>query len=203
MTAAEIDRVDAAIAAVRTPSPVVGPVRLVEVFDEFDLLRVELPGLSRARVYDWLLMSGHTPPDLGEDQDLAGFLYVAATVGVVFVNADDIVSRKRYSAAHELGHFLLHRDAMHGGRWIADEPKTIRDVNDDATKRHEWEANRFAAELLMPAGVCRARAERLRADLPGVPASVLVHRLAADLLVSREAMGYRLKQMRVTHDRDD
>jgi Zn-dependent peptidase ImmA (M78 family) len=44
------------------------------------------------------------------------FLLVASSVGVVFVNADDLVYRKRFSAAHELGHFLPHRDAMHGGR---------------------------------------------------------------------------------------
>lgn len=203
MTTTELDRVAAAVATVSTPPPATGPVRLAEVFDEFDLLRVELPALSRSRVFDWLLMNGHIPPDLGEDEDLAGFLFVAGSVGVAFVNADDPVYRKRFSAAHELGHFLLHRDAMHGGRWIADEPNTIRDVEDDQSRQHESEANRFASELLMPAEMCRTRAKASRANYPAVPPSVLVHRLAADLLVSREAMGYRLKNLEVTHVRLD
>ncbi len=203
MTTMKLDRVAAAITSVPTQSPTMGPVRLAEVFDEFDLLRVELPALSRSRVFDWLLMNGHTPPDLGEDEDLAGFLFLAGSVGVAFVNADDPVSRKRFSAAHELGHFLLHRDAMHGGRWIADEPNTIRDVEDDQSRQHESEANRFASELLMPAEMCRTRAKAFRAIYPSVPPTVLVHRLAADLLVSREAMGYRLKNLEVTHVRVD
>jgi Zn-dependent peptidase ImmA (M78 family)/DNA-binding XRE family transcriptional regulator len=41
--------------------------------------------------------------------------------------------RRRFSAAHELGHLLLHDEAEPGGR------------------RHEQEANRFAAEFLTPA----------------------------------------------------
>ena len=41
--------------------------------------------------------------------------------------------RRRFSAAHELGHLLLHDKAEPGGR------------------RHEQEANRFAAEFLTPA----------------------------------------------------
>jgi Zn-dependent peptidase ImmA (M78 family) len=43
------------------------------------------------------------------------------------------VLRRRYSAAHELGHLLLHRRAAPGNA------------------QHEREADRFAAELLMPA----------------------------------------------------
>ncbi len=203
MTTAELDPVDLAVGRIATQPPEVGPVRLADVFDEFDLLRVELPRLSRARVFDWLLMNGHTPPELGDDEDLAGFLFVASSVGVVFVNADDPVYRKRFSAAHELGHFLLHRDAMHGGRWIADQPSTIRDVEDNQSKQLEREANRFSAEILMPAGLCRARVNTVLNDFPAAPASVLVHRLAADLLVSREAMSYRLKNLEVTDDRVD
>jgi Zn-dependent peptidase ImmA (M78 family)/DNA-binding XRE family transcriptional regulator len=41
--------------------------------------------------------------------------------------------RRRFSAAHELGHLLLHAEAQPGGR------------------QHEHEANRFAAEFLTPA----------------------------------------------------
>ena len=52
--------------------------------------------------------------------------------------------RNRFSAAHELGHYLLHyfsqnrQDEMHAAR--------SGDVND----RAEWEANWFASAFLMP-----------------------------------------------------
>jgi Zn-dependent peptidase ImmA (M78 family) len=81
---------------------------------------------------------------------------------------------------------------------MADKPSTIREVDDDRSREHEWEANRFAADLLMPADLCRARAKAVRKGFPAVPPSVLVHRLAADPLVSREAMGNRLKPLEVT-----
>ena len=203
MSQAELDRVATAVAGLRTLPPDTGPVRLADVFDEFDLLRVELPDLSRARVYDWLLMNGHAPPDLGDDEDLSGFLFLANSVGEVFVNANEPVYRKRFSAAHELGHLLLHRDVMQGGRWIADKPSTIQEMDDEQSQQHEREANRFAAELLMPAELCRVRAAAVREGFPAMPPSVLVHRLAADLLVSRVAMGYRLKELEVTHERID
>ncbi len=45
--------------------------------------------------------------------------------------------RQRFDVAHELGHLVMHRDAEPGGRVV------------------EEQANRFAAELLMPADVLR------------------------------------------------
>jgi hypothetical protein len=188
-----------AVADLAMPSPTVGPVRLAEAFEQFALLIVELPGLSRAKVFDWLQSHGHAPPDMGEDQELAGFVYVAGSMGVVFVKADEFLPRKRFTAAHELGHFLLHRDLMQGGRWIDDRQAAFKEVDDGELARHEKEANRFAAALLMPEKLCRTRAAALRVEFPKMPDAVVAHRLAADLLVSREAMGYRLKELRVTH----
>jgi Zn-dependent peptidase ImmA (M78 family) len=53
----------------------------------------------------------------------------------------------------------------------------------------ERQANRFAAELLMPEAVCRA----MRAYT--VSSRFLEHQLARDLLVSREAMRWRLREL--------
>lgn len=60
------------------------------------------------------------------------------------VNASEGFRRKRFTIAHELGHFVLHRNDIGDG------------ITDDALYRSglssakEREANRFAADLLMP-----------------------------------------------------
>jgi hypothetical protein len=51
--------------------------------------------------------------------------------------------------------------------------------------------------LLMPADICRARAEELRKKCHCCPRGVLVYRLASELLVSREALRYRLQSLGV------
>src|SRR5439155_18530777 len=99
--------------------------------------------------------------ELGCPEDvLAGFVFVAGRVGWAFVSEADSLARRRFTAAHELGHFILHRAVM--GRFRADTEATLREADEEVADRMEREANRFAAELLMPADICRARAEQLR-----------------------------------------
>jgi hypothetical protein len=49
----------------------------------------------------------------------------------------------------------------------------------------------------MPAEVCRSRADEMVREHGYCPRVVLAHRLAAELLVSGQAMTYRLKSLRV------
>ncbi|MFC5344867.1 ImmA/IrrE family metallo-endopeptidase [Brevundimonas staleyi] len=66
------------------------------------------------------------------------------------VNRHDSRGRQRFTVAHELAHFLLHRDQIGSG------------VSDDALYRsslsdaREAEANRLAADILMPRESVRA-----------------------------------------------
>ena len=53
----------------------------------------------------------------------------------------------------------------------------------------------------MPEAVVRARVEEMRIPDRSCPLGVLVYRLSAELLVSREAMRYRLKNLGVGDDR--
>jgi hypothetical protein len=174
-----------------------GPVLLAPFIDGFNLLHLAIPNLTRGAVYDRLLSEGITPADVGDvDEDLAGFLFVTPSVGLVFVNASDPVPRQRFTAAHELGHFVLHREEMSGRVSIADSPANV-ELNGDQSDRHEREANRFAAELLMPADVCRERAAAFRRDYGACPRSPLAYHLAAEFLVSRDAMRFRLQDLGV------
>jgi hypothetical protein len=173
-----------------------GPVPLDRFFTELAVGHVALSGLTLGAVGDALRADGVTADDLGEPTTgLAGFLFRAGRIGRAFVNADDVLARRRFTAAHELGHFVLHRDQMTG--FIADA--TISET-DDTTSDMEREANRFAAELLMPHEVIEARAEELLKEHKACPRLVLAYRLASELLVSREAVRYRLNNLGVGHD---
>lgn len=201
MTAAN-SRVREAVERLRQRSPRSphGPVPLGEYFLNAGLDHVELPGLTRQAVFDYLRREGVAIETGGGDphEPLAGFLVTAGRVGWAFVNADDILPRRRFTAAHELGHFLLHREEMESYR--ADTPDCVRESEAEDEDRLEAEANRFAADLLMPAEVCQARADELQRAVGCCPREVLAYRLASELLVSRQAMRYRLKSLEIGHD---
>lgn len=172
-----------------------GPVPLDRFFQELNLSHVALPGLTLGGVVAHLRADGVPVEEIGDPKtELAGFLFAAGRVGVAFVKADDPVGRRRFTAAHELGHAVLHRETM--GRFVIDPD--IAEA-DDATTEVEREANRFAAELLMPEPVVRARAAELKAELkvPVCPRGVLEYRLAAELLVSAQAVRFRLNALGV------
>lgn len=69
------------------------------------------------------------------------------------VNARHSPARQRFTAAHELGHLIYHRDLI--GRGV-DDNRLYRSerggkfYNTNITSSHETQANRFAANLLMP-----------------------------------------------------
>ena len=105
----------------------------------------------------------------------------------ISVNEQDHYYRRRFTIAHELGHYLLHKRLIDGG---VDDTKAYRSLNIgkfNNTKigpEQEAEANKVAARLLMPAKLVRRYHEELNGD---------VEALAKKFQVSFEAMGYRLQ----------
>lgn len=196
----DLDRITDAVAQLRCRFPFDGhrrgPVPLAGYFAETGLDHVELPDLTCGAVADYLRREGIQVDDLGNSGDrLAGFVFAAGRVGWAFVSAADPLARRRFTAAHELGHFALHRATM--GRFRADTDATLQEADGDVSDRMDREANRFAAELLMPADVCRQRAAELREKHGCCPRGILVYRVASELLVSREALRYRLQSLGV------
>lgn len=63
----------------------------------------------------------------------------------VYVNVAHHRHRKRFTLAHEIAHFLLHRHLLDAG--IVEDDALYRSHLSTAV---EAEANRFAAEILMP-----------------------------------------------------
>lgn len=64
---------------------------------------------------------------------------------VIYVDDEEPSYRQRFTAAHEIGHYVLHRDSIGDG--IQDN-YLLR--AEGMSNRQEQEANRFAADLLMP-----------------------------------------------------
>ncbi len=63
----------------------------------------------------------------------------------IFINAADPYTRQRFTVAHEIAHYLLHRDKIGSG--LSDNGMYR---SENVTSQEEFAANNKAAELLMP-----------------------------------------------------
>lgn len=63
---------------------------------------------------------------------------------LIRVNRHDVKARQRFTLAHEIGHFLLHRELIGDG--IVDDILYRSSLSDAL----EAEANRLAADIIMP-----------------------------------------------------
>jgi Zn-dependent peptidase ImmA (M78 family) len=79
---------------------------------------------------------------IGKTQDGSFYCYVDSSESAV---------RQRFTAAHELGHFVLHREKIGDG---LQDNYLLR--AEGMTNAQETQANRFAADLLMPRGLITA-----------------------------------------------
>jgi Zn-dependent peptidase ImmA (M78 family) len=123
-----------------------------------------------------------------EDKDLSGFLYRGSDHSIIGVNKDHVPVRQRFTIAHEIGHLLLHEhDQVHVDRGF--RVRLRSDISSQGTDRDEMEANRFAAELLMPLKMLQADVQSLEFDLTDDDA---LWALAKRYGVSTQAMTYRL-----------
>lgn len=78
-------------------------------------------------------------------------LIISAEDGpVAVVNKNQSNNRRRFSLAHELGHFVLHRDGSVLEAAISIDSPPTADPSEDRTSVAEREANLFAGELLVP-----------------------------------------------------
>lgn len=67
----------------------------------------------------------------------------------ILINSQEIDYRRRFTLAHELGHFVLHKDIKEDILYRSDN-FIDSDGLDQESKDREVEANCFAAALLMP-----------------------------------------------------
>ncbi|HEX9928747.1 MAG TPA: ImmA/IrrE family metallo-endopeptidase [Pyrinomonadaceae bacterium] len=195
-------------------------VPLFEIIGNYSLFVTELGGEEKLTARRAIAAVGQKSASSPVDNDkLSGFLYAAqfedVLDGWIFTEKSEPTARRRFSAAHEFGHYLYHflpRSEAHPGENLiftesvsfetneADEKRkeSIIYVNDKqiggATKfEMEEEADQFAADLLMPANACLNAAEIYGRKF-GAKA-VVARRMATEFLVSFEAMRRRLTDL--------
>jgi Zn-dependent peptidase ImmA (M78 family) len=102
---------------------------------------------------------------------------------LIRVNRHDSARRQRFTVAHEIAHFLLHREQI--GTGVVDDvlyrSKTLSD-------RREAEANRLASYILMPTTLVQERLSNARA----IGVDDVVAYMADQFEVSEAAMKIKL-----------
>jgi hypothetical protein len=84
---------------------------LRDLVGSLNLNCVELPKLTSRTATEYLLLRRGSPASQSDNVDdaaLAGYLHVSPNFGCIFVNELDPVTRRRFSVAHELGHYVRH-----------------------------------------------------------------------------------------------
>ena len=124
-------------------------MKLTEQWEILNASRRTLP----VQVFDLPKLLGIKLNQAFLGSDVSGMIETSGKTFNLTVNALDPSTRQRFTLAHELGHYMLHRHLIGDG---LDDDRTYRST--DVGKYHntliglkqEREANRFAANLLMP-----------------------------------------------------
>jgi Zn-dependent peptidase ImmA (M78 family) len=129
------------------------------------------------------------------DEELSGVLVKEGGAVAIGVNSAHHVNRQRFTVAHEIGHYVLD----HPGEMFID--KTLRQKavvvrrdgrSSEGTDKHEIEANRFAAELLMPGNIVEEEVKKRLSKSKRPSADDLINEMAGLFQVSNQAMEIRL-----------
>lgn len=118
-------------------------------------------------------------PKLDGGDDISGRFDILNGRPICSVRSADPIVRQRFTLAHELGHYVLN----HGGGF-RDNAASFNVYNYD---QREVDANKFAAEVLMPKLAIDYVIEKLGRDD--------VADLAQLFNVSQQAMRFRLKNL--------
>jgi len=130
--------------------------------------------------------------------DISGALVIEKGIGKVTYNTTHTKNRKRFTIAHEIGHYVLKHNRE--GQFFIDKTKFYRNSDSSTGElKQEREANAFAAALLMPEFLIIKEASKLKIDLADSYGIDLEHdsisQLATKFEVSPQAMTYRIANL--------
>ncbi|HET6252971.1 MAG TPA: ImmA/IrrE family metallo-endopeptidase [Puia sp.] len=135
------------------------------------------------------------PYDLGED--VSGVLVIENGKGTIGYNPANARVRQRFTISHELGHFMLHCKETLMDTLFIDKDFIVKYRSDRKYSheeiRHEWEANEFAAELLMPRDLIWA--EMVKKEYENLSEIEFIEKLAKVFDVSVPAMTIRANNL--------
>lgn len=149
-----------------------------------DLLKkagVHRPPVPVEQIADMLGLQVRYSPSADE---VSGALIRKGKRLIIGVNSYQHPNRQRFTIAHEIGHFVLHK----GWNLHVDEDFCIN--RDGSNNLDEIQANRFAAELLVPTALIETDISRFN-----VIDDAVVSLLAGKYKVSPQAMQIRLSNL--------
>ncbi len=123
---------------------------------------------------------------------ISGMLEWIGSTYRITINASDPSTRQRFTLAHELGHYMLHRHLIGDG--VIDD-RAYRST--DKGKYHntligpfeETRANKFAANLLMPRDLINSEKDKLTGN-----EDEIIEQMANKFEVSKQSMAIRLNK---------
>ena len=161
---------------------------------EWNILAVEHQLLIKKYKKDIPLKLVYLAKDLGIvvkkatlEANISGEIKESDGVVTIRVNRHDAPSRQRYTLAHEISHFFLHRHLLKNG------------IKDDVLYRSnqsneiEAEANRLAADILMPIELVQLLINKYSVD--DLDKEQVYERVAEELFVSKTALIIRLNKV--------
>ncbi|XVL44156.1 ImmA/IrrE family metallo-endopeptidase [Staphylococcus equorum] len=143
------------------------------------------------------------------EEKIEGFDFTISDSGYYDSEKDKIIinplehkNRKRFTLAHELGHALLEHEG------ISFRTKDKVKYKDIIEKMRETEANKFAAQLLMPKELVRYLLIEAIQNMDYNPKNLgeyqveqLIKEVAKKLRVSEESLGYSMKNYKLLSDK--
>jgi Zn-dependent peptidase ImmA (M78 family) len=195
--------------------------------DAYPIRIVELKDLTYQQAIEFLVAeTGQIIPlSRNEDRSLSGFLYAKGVYGCILIKKNDPVVRRRFSVAHELGHYVLHflpllemetQQGIETEEIVLAEGLTYPDSNEQAeempvgqltfTRRLRPEPTpdeviqmeleaNQFAAALLMPALACRNLVEQFAPRFGTRRAVLARRLATELLVSKAAMLWRLNDL--------
>jgi Zn-dependent peptidase ImmA (M78 family) len=146
---------------------------------------IDIPALSLGTIADSENIK-YQYGDFSDDPWLDGLLLYKGEKRIILVNTHrGNLGKHHFTFAHELGHYFMN----HPPSFSQNGQSGFRCTSDDIQKEQkprEIEANRFAAELLMPES-------RFRLDMAGAPIDFgLIDSLSKQYMVSKHACSNRI-----------
>lgn len=130
--------------------------------------------------------------------EISGMLFRKNDNVVIGVNSAHAHTRQRFTIAHKIAHFLMHKGALFVDKTV----RLDRDAKSGlAVDRQEMNAKQFAAGLLMPSAWVFAQAKKRIAKEVDLTADELVSQLADAFDVSEQAMEIRLTNLVILSQR--
>lgn len=127
------------------------------------------------------LLGMKVKPTLFNDDNVAGMLKFENNEINIYINEYQSVNRQRFTIAHEIGHYILHRDLVANQKTSVFYRKDFNNFKDPI----EAQANRFAASILMPQDMVKGL-YKLQFDADSI---------ANILKVSTTAMSFRIMEL--------